>query len=272
MTPLLRSFYAAFALAATAASLADKPRAAGDSGEVGRPLPPRRDNVAAPPPHEYRVIETADEASELLDVVLVASVDGKFHALNRATGQTLWSMRGPALPALEPLVRTDHREGEQYIIEPQSGDIYVLAEPDGPLQRLPFSMPKLVDMSPFRFSDGGVDRVFVGKKETSLLVVELETGRLLRTINSECPWEPPADHSGIKEIDLDELEDFETMPPTSTHIYIGRSGRLHQRWITTTRSLHHFSRLSCIHPHIATSRQFYPSAHPKPLLLRLRPK
>ena len=67
-------------------------------------------------------------------------------------------------------------------------------------------MSELVDMSPFFFSDGDVRRVFVGKKQTSLLLVELETGKLKATIDSECPWDPFEDlhDDDGDEIDLDE--------------------------------------------------------------------
>ncbi|KDR77334.1 hypothetical protein GALMADRAFT_246704 [Galerina marginata CBS 339.88] len=53
---------------------------------------------------------------DLLDTVLVATIDGKFHALNRSSGHTLWSMSSGssqsslAVPSsLAPLVRTRHR-------------------------------------------------------------------------------------------------------------------------------------------------------------------
>jgi hypothetical protein len=204
---------------AVRAAAYDEPAAAGAGTGTGGPAP----------------------GAELLDVVLLASVDGRFHALNRATGQTLWSTSPApapaAAPALAPLVRTLHAGGgdpdlrdgdgpEQYIIEPQSGDIYLLATPRGALQRLPFSMRTLVDMSPYSFSSAEDRRVFVAKKETSLLVLELETGRLLRTISTECPWEfEEPRKSRFTEEDLDDLEDAEKPPPqTSTHIYIGRTG------------------------------------------------
>ncbi|KAF8208276.1 hypothetical protein K438DRAFT_1574766 [Mycena galopus ATCC 62051] len=181
--------------------------------------------------------------SELLDIVLVASVDGKFHALNRTTGHTLWSMSSFASSStsvsqpstLEPLVRTQHIDQdpdltddnayqEAYIIEPQSGDIYVMATPSSPLQRFPFSMSELVDMSPFSFSAADDHRVFVGRKETSLLVVELETGTIKATIDSACPWDPFEDlREGDDEVDLDELEG--SKPPMSkpTEVFIGRT-------------------------------------------------
>lgn len=177
---------------------------------------------------------------ELLDIVLLASVDGKLHALNRTSGETLWSMTpasnssssSPA--ALSPLVRTDHIDYDPevtddnsqaaYIIEPQSGDIYIMPNPSSPLQRFPFSMQELVDMSPFSFRGEDDSRVFVGKKETSLLVVELQTGKIKATLNSECPWDQ---FDNIKdELDLDELED--SVPPKTppAEVYIGRTGMI----------------------------------------------
>lgn len=185
----------------------------------------------------------SEDNLELLDICLVASVDGKFHALNRTSGQILWSMPS-ALPssspaALLPLVRTEHAEHdpsldegehrELYIIEPQTGDIYVLSEPDAALQRLPYSMPQLVDMSPFSFTGDDERRVFVGKKETSLLMLELETGNLKGTINadSECPWDPfgESEDALSGELDLDELDGTKPKKPVSTTVLIGRTGK-----------------------------------------------
>ena len=186
-----------------------------------------------------------DEALQLLDIVLLASVDGKFHALNRTSGHTLWSMASSSTAetpsTLGPLVRTAHPaqtpsssgtdedelEQEVYIIEPQSGDIYVMTSPTAPLQRLAFSMPELVNMSPFDFSlsEHGDKRVFVGSKETSMFTLELETG-VVKEVNAECPWDPFEDLKDAweddGEIDLDELEN--PVVKDSTEISIGRTG------------------------------------------------
>ncbi|KAJ7031662.1 hypothetical protein C8F04DRAFT_1110217 [Mycena alexandri] len=135
--------------------------------------------------------------SELLDIVLVASVDGQFHALNRSTGHVLWSKwsesssspstgtHAPESAGLLPLVNTSHpdvvddgADQELYIIEPQSGDIYILPAPstgESPLQRFPFSVPELVDMSPFSFASD--PRSFVGWKETRMVGVDIDTGK-----------------------------------------------------------------------------------------------
>ncbi|KAF5323103.1 hypothetical protein D9611_009216 [Ephemerocybe angulata] len=177
---------------------------------------------------------------ELLDIVLVATVDGKFHALNRTSGYTLWSMASasplgnsnntPAGPStLAPLVRTQHQDydpdefddstmQETYIIEPQSGDIYVMTSPNSPLQRFPFSMAELVDMSPFTAPTDGERRMFIGRKETSLILLELETGKIKATLNSECP--PYEDN--VADL-LDELEDDDSRMPATTEVFIGRT-------------------------------------------------
>lgn len=182
-----------------------------------------------------------DEA-ELLDIVLVASVDGKFRALNRTSGQTLWAMSslpskpGTSVPStLGPLVRTVHQdydpevmdEGsvhETYIIEPQSGDIYVMTTPSSPLQRFPYSMSELVDLSPFSPPSPEDRRVFVARKETSLLLVELETGKIKATLNSECPWDPVEDVLPI-EHDNEDAEESKYRSQPATEVFIGRTGQ-----------------------------------------------
>lgn len=244
-----------------------------------------------------------DDNLKLLDIVLVASVDGKFHALNRTSGHTLWSMASsPTFPAsapstLGPLVRTNHVEfdtddpdddalnQELYIIEPQSGDIYVMATPSSPLQRLAFSMSQLVDMSPFSFSsvDDSDRRIFVGRKETSLFSIELETGRV-KEVNSECPWDPFEDLSQAKkneDVDLDELEDgsepVEPVVPVSTEISIGRTGEQFNICPQSTRiSINLYlillRRLPHNNPHPPVQPLPTQTAGPKPFFLHVWPE
>lgn len=185
------------------------------------------------------------EDIKLIDIVLVASIDGSFHAVNRTSGQRLWSMSAAAtdIPSsLAPLVRTKHAtidydltddddaHQELYIIEPQTGDVYVMPTPTSPLQPLSVSMSQLVELSPFKFDREDDERFFVGKKETSLLSIELETGKV-KTINAECPWNPFEDLTQKDEIDLDELEEYpsgndESIP---TEVFVGRTGEPSRR-------------------------------------------
>ncbi|KAM6501093.1 hypothetical protein JOM56_004107 [Amanita muscaria] len=194
------------------------------------------------PPH---LLASSSKQTEhvLLDIVLLASVDGKLHALKRSSGQKLWSMsslsspipsNASVPPALVPLVRTDHVAydpdltdesdiQETYIIEPQSGAIFVMTNPSSPLRRFPFTMPELVEMSPFSFPGDEGSRIFVGRKETSLLLIELETGKVKATLNSECPWDPIEDMKEDGEVDLDELEGSKPQKPSLTEVFIGRT-------------------------------------------------
>lgn len=183
---------------------------------------------------------------KLFDIVLVASIDGSFHAINRTSGQRLWSMSAAAsdIPSsLAPLVRTKHAtidydltddddaHQELYIIEPQTGDIYVMATPTSPLQPLSVSMSQLVELSPFKFDKDDDERVFVGKKETSLLSIELDTGKV-KTINAECPWNPFEDLAQRDEIDLDELENHapENNESAPAEVFVGRTGKSFKRF------------------------------------------
>ena len=191
------------------------------------------------PPSQHTLGDNAEDI-KLVDIVLVASIDGSFHAVNRTSGQRLWSMSAAAsdIPSsFAPLIRTKHAtidydltdddaHQELYIIEPQSGDIYVMVTPTSPLQPLSVSMSQLVELSPFKFDREDDERVFVGKKETSLLSIELETGKV-KTINAECPWNPFEDLTQKDEIDLDELEEYPSKndEPIPTEVFVGRTGK-----------------------------------------------
>ncbi|KAK0233874.1 hypothetical protein IW262DRAFT_1290803 [Armillaria fumosa] len=189
---------------------------------------PRTPDLARTNTNTHRVVPPpVEQDAELLDIVLLASVDGKFYAFNRTSSQTLWSM------SFAPLIRTIHHDldpdlvgddtnQETYIIEPQSGDIYVMATPSSPLQRFPFSMSELVDMSPFSFADSNDRRVFIGKKETSLLLVDLETGRIKAT-RSARPWDPFEDFQDDEGLDLDELEGRRSEHPSPREVFIERT-------------------------------------------------
>lgn len=213
----------------------------------------RRELRPAPDPHDgYPLIPPLGSQHyggqgpndlELLNIVLLASVDGNLHALNRSTGTVLWSMssNSPDSPsALGPLVRTkqtvildddgDDSQQEYYVIEPQSGDIYVMSSKSESLQRLPFSMSTLVDMTPFRLSGEEDSKTFIGRKETSLLLIELETGRIKQTISSECPWneyEDPFEDLKEAEEELDYDEQDSVRPPKPRkpiEVFVGRTG------------------------------------------------
>lgn len=158
--------------------------------------------------------EVVNDRLEVLDTVLLASIDGKFHALNRTTGRVKWSMHKPPAsthsvhssiedPPIYNLVRSLHHDPsaddneeveteETYIIEPQSGEIFVLppgATSSTPLEKLPFTVPKLVDLSPFRLKVHNEHRMFLGRKETSFITLDLDTGDVISIDDTDsCIW------------------------------------------------------------------------------------
>lgn len=163
------------------------------------------------------------EGLALTDIVLTASIDGKFHALNRTNGQLKWSMRDvpsspDSYPLLHELVRTDHGSrdihddvdsDDTYIIEPQSGEIFVMppgSSANAPLERLPFTIPQLVEMSPFRFV-GDDQRMFLGRKETSIITLDLDTGNVISIYADRCMWDEANATTAVDAHDLAELYD-----------------------------------------------------------------
>ena len=281
------------------------------------------------------------ESNTLHDTLLLASIDGKFHAVSRSTGHALWSMasspdttsvsaphelgalvrtgrttsrtrsslkrRTPPKSTIEgededQPERTSHQQKETYIIEPQSGSIYILSSPSSPLQRFPLTMQELVDISPFTssippppgdadsdYAAGQETRVFVGRKETSLILLELETGRVKATLNSECPfvgWEENAEE-GDDDVEDEEYQERRRRKKydrdrdqisAPTEVYIGRTG-MYSPLPSQLTTRHTFPRL----PHLNLRQVTFqslpqrkpihpvePTPDPKSLFLNLR--
>jgi serine/threonine-protein kinase/endoribonuclease IRE1 len=186
----------------------------------------------------------------VVDTVLLATVDGRFHAVNRTTGQQIWSMAStPGLnDIILPLVRTDHdldKDGEDdedpqelYIIEPQTGDIFILNQDtarETPLRKLPYSVSQLVELSPFSYNDPShpddPPRTFVGSKETSIITLDLTTGAILDTTThtlEKCRKGGHGDVDEYPEADGD-LEDPTPRRARRIEVQIGRTGALISR-------------------------------------------
>lgn len=99
----------------------------------------------------------------LIDATSIAS-----HSDDHTSGQD-------ALDALQEL--------GMYIVEPNSGQLYILnsnpssASGETRLSKLPLTLPQLVELSPFSFP-GDASRVFVGHKTTSLVELDVRTGKI----------------------------------------------------------------------------------------------
>lgn len=142
---------------------------------------------------------------ELSNVLVVTTLDGRLHGLDRTSGRVLWSFQANEDSLhTSPLVAStyQHRTMEQlakdardhgdstllralqgggfYVVEPsQAGHLYLLHIPVGAtkpvLDKLPFSLPELVSMSPFSLHSDD-PRIFVAEKRTSLMELNVFTG------------------------------------------------------------------------------------------------
>lgn len=126
-------------------------------------------------------------------------------------------------------------QDDLYIIEPQSGSIYVLQHPSSrmssssrkqqPLRKLPYTLPQLVDRSPFFPASSQSDsresgKMFVGRKETRLLVLELETGKVRGLVDPDvCTW----DQLYPDKSEADDQDDTNPHTRKKTEIYISRT-------------------------------------------------
>ena len=116
-------------------------------------------------------------------------------------------------------------DDEVYIIEPHSaGDIYVYYRSTAKLQRLPLSITQLVDLSPFTFpseSITGDGKLFVGRKETKLVGIDLQTGTVVGAYGPDAGWCEWLQQSSPKLACAAENEEKESRPWDL--LYLGRT-------------------------------------------------
>ncbi|CAG8443857.1 10853_t:CDS:2 [Ambispora leptoticha] len=171
------------------------------------------------------------------NLVLITTLDGDLHGVDRYNGQILWSLEGVSGgPLIRTSVRsnadiqnnmTDNNEDNSiterdenqttnhqsldteyspdtqvsklqeeedlsqvtYIVEPTNDGILYMFSPKLGLQKFPFSIKQLVNLSPFRSVDG---KVFVGSKSTKFFAVDPRSGKLLQSFDSEGDDECPS--------------------------------------------------------------------------------
>ncbi|KAF7329822.1 Serine/threonine-protein kinase ppk4 [Mycena kentingensis (nom. inval.)] len=128
---------------------------------------------------------------KLLDIAILGSADGSLHGVHCATGHKLWTTHLPG----SDTNTTETAPSDAYIVEPHSGDILVL-DGQGKRERLAYSVPELVTMSPFADSTAESHRVFVGKKTTAVVLVDLKTGKV--RADSDCPLDAFATLKGAE--------------------------------------------------------------------------
>ncbi|WFC93456.1 non-specific serine/threonine protein kinase [Malassezia brasiliensis] len=205
------------------------------------------------PPDPNQVLDL-----ELSNVVLATAIDGCLLGIDRTNGAVLWDLSAQtrAVPdLLQPLVSThfgaQHRTLEQlaadavkygdaetlrvlesggiYVVEPSNGgDLYMLrtrtehGEVRPQLEKMPFSLPDLVALSPFSLSSDDT-RIFVAEKRTRLVELNVFTGTIGTVFDAKDAYlhdfpTPQATYAGARADDHAGYDAIE-----SPWVYVGRT-------------------------------------------------
>lgn len=133
-------------LSSPSPSPAPQPLAVGLPRSIRRK--PSASSAAAQPPPPILAPPSIDFEVDVLPFVLVSTIDGALHAIDRETGDVRWTLRD----GVEPLVGGGiygRQDDVEYIVEPLSGNLYVFeGENDGSkgmpkVRKLPYSVEQL---------------------------------------------------------------------------------------------------------------------------------
>lgn len=114
------------------------------------------------------------------------------------------------------------------------------------MRRLPYSVPQLVEHSPFSFDDP--NRVFVGSKETSIIEIDLDNGVIDSVMSGGKTWtkddadnvDPDID-SGNSEWDDGEIPNRKKKKKNRGRIVqIGRTGQLYDDSYIRVTDVRHY--------------------------------
>ncbi|XP_063790828.1 serine/threonine-protein kinase/endoribonuclease IRE2 [Pseudophryne corroboree] len=156
-------------------------------------------------------------------LLFVSTLDGKFHAVSKKTGNVLWTLSD------DPVIQVPLYVSEPaFLPDPSDGSLYILGgrNKEG-LMKLPFTIQELVQSSPCRSSDG---ILYTGKKQDSWFVVDPKTGEKQTTLSTDSS---------------------EGLCPSSPLLYIGRTQYMITMYDTKSRELrwnatfHDYSALQC---------------------------
>nr|XP_006813336.1 PREDICTED: LOW QUALITY PROTEIN: serine/threonine-protein kinase/endoribonuclease IRE1-like [Saccoglossus kowalevskii] len=109
-------------------------------------------------------------------VLLVSTLDGRMHAVNKNTGITLWTLKED--PVLK--VPSEYARGPSFLPDPKDGSLYALGT-EG-LKKLPFTIPELVSAAPCKSTDG---LLYTGRKTDIWIAVDPLTGEKQQTLTMD---------------------------------------------------------------------------------------
>ncbi|XP_055329422.1 serine/threonine-protein kinase/endoribonuclease IRE2-like [Paramacrobiotus metropolitanus] len=102
------------------------------------------------------------------NILLVSTLDGLLHAVDRHEGKTLWTVREP--PRLQ--VSSAQIGDKVFVTDPTDGGLYVIDAAKN-IQKFPKSIPELVGESPQKTSDG---ILITGKKTATWMAIDPKSG------------------------------------------------------------------------------------------------
>eukprot|EP00878_Enallax_costatus_P018795 GHUV01019807.1.p1 GENE.GHUV01019807.1~~GHUV01019807.1.p1 ORF type:complete len:727 (+),score=262.17 GHUV01019807.1:265-2445(+) len=132
------------------------------------------------------------------DVLLVTLLDGRVVALDHGSGQILWTFDSGA-----PLVaakQTAALSQGMNVFPGTDGGLYAyrgMKQLQPGLERLPISLPELVDAAPSLTADGSI---ILGRRESKVFLLDKRTGRSVSTISNAA--DALEDHSGALGLSL----------------------------------------------------------------------
>lgn len=125
---------------------------------------------------------------QLSGLLLASDIEGGLHALDRETGEIVWS-----LDVEEPLVQINSNNSNQtdaeqsslvWMVEPYGdGNLYFFNKELG-LNKLPVSISHLVLQSPFAINND--DKIYTGVRKSSLYSINVNTGEVVSSYGSGC--------------------------------------------------------------------------------------
>lgn len=110
--------------------------------------------------------------------ILISTLDGSLHAVNKYTGEVKWTLK--EAPVLHLPVNLTKRP--TFLPDPKDGTLYIYGTGEGrdALKKLPFTISELVAASPFRSSDG---ILYTGKKTDTWFAIDPLSGAKLDTLS-----------------------------------------------------------------------------------------
>ncbi|CCH41635.1 Serine/threonine-protein kinase [Wickerhamomyces ciferrii] len=126
---------------------------------------------------------------KLSKLLLASDIEGALHALDRETGEIIWS-----LDVEEPLVKITTNQSKEdqnidedalsWMVEPYGdGNLYFFNKEFG-LNKLPVSISHLVLQSPFALSND--EKIYTGIRKSALYSLNVNTGEIVSSYGSGC--------------------------------------------------------------------------------------